>query len=181
MPNLGFDLDCVVVDCLDGLKDAIYKEFGVYTSDSTYKPYAFYAMAFTGNEVLDSEIAKFIVKRVRDEDFYVNLEPTKGSIQGLKYLKSLGHDLFFISSRPFQHTNVSEQWLNDHGIGDSVVFHTHEKAPIVKSLSLDYYVDDVTKHLMSIYNSCYVPPLGLVVFDAPWNRDYNKMLFSKLS
>lgn len=96
---------------------------------------------------LNSEEGKTMWNRSLEFLYFTDCPLYPGALELLKQLDSAGHELFYITSRPPEHTENTFKWLvkqgfpiqQEHffcGMKDS------EKAGIIKDLQLDYYFDD---------------------------------------
>lgn len=178
--RLGFDLDQVVIDCLDAIKNSIYKEFGVKTTGKTYEGYYLDRLPYTDDADKNRIIGEFILSRVYDPLFYSDMLPIKEAVSSLQYLKMIGNEIYFITSRDSSIKDVTIKWFNKYEIDYDGLYFCQNKSGPVKDEGLDFFIDDHIKHLNDIMGSGYIPKKGLCLFDRPWNKDYNKMLYSKV-
>ncbi|MBT2571400.1 HAD family acid phosphatase [Planococcus sp. ISL-110] len=94
-----------------------------------------------------------------------------GALELLKQLESDGHEIFYITSRPPEHTENTFSWLVKQGFPVErenffCGMRDFEKAGIIKSLQLDYYFDDKPAVLDTLANE----PVKVIVKDQSYNR-----------
>ena len=82
------------------------------------------------------------------EDIYFTDCPTfPEALETLKALANEGHEIYYITSRPKKFCPRTKAWMKANGfpIVDERFYcgmEDHEKIEIIKSLELDYYIDD---------------------------------------
>jgi len=173
--RLGFDLDEVVVALCDTLVDYINKEFNLQWTAEDFVEYDLLKNNYVDHdEEYNSQIAKTVLKKVRDIDFQVKAKPYPEAPRLLRMLKREGHSLHFITARDLTGTEKTKKWLRKYRIPFDSVNHVgfgQEKGPVGRALNLDFYVDDHEFHLESMYKYKKRWTKGLALMTRPWNRD----------
>jgi 5'(3')-deoxyribonucleotidase len=82
-----------------------------------------------------------------EEIYYTNCRPFPHSVETLKRLVDLGHEVFYITARESKHQDATKKWLIENGfpVKDNHFFcgmRDVEKLNIITELQLDYYFDD---------------------------------------
>ena len=109
-------------------------------------------------------------------------KPFDGAREAILLLKKMGHKIFFITSRPKQNKNFTSEWLKHNNIPFDklkVIGHGEEKGVYGSKLDLDMFVDDLEKHLVSMFNHKKMWNKGLLLFDRPWN--VNDIIFDRVN
>lgn len=92
------------------------------------------------------------------EDVYFTDCPAfEQAVETLQQLAKDGHDIYYITSRPKHHCPRTKAWVKAQGfpVKDENFFcgmADHEKIDIIKSLDLDFYVDDKPAVLNTLQN-----------------------------
>ncbi len=171
--RIGFDLDEVVVDLTNPLAELTNKHYNLKLSQESFRIYNFKTNIYTGNPKINKEIIEFLIQYANDAEFQFKSKPYVGSVETINYLKGLGHTIYFITSRPVENTNLTEEWLRKYNIPYDeliVLGHGVEKGPIGKSNRLDFFLDDRISHLESMLKYKRNWSVGLFIIDRPWNR-----------
>jgi len=82
-----------------------------------------------------------------DEIYFTDCPTFEAALETLLTLHQEGHDIYYITSRPKQYCQQTQQWMKAQGfpIEDGHFFcgmQDAEKVAIIKELALDVYVDD---------------------------------------
>lgn len=107
------------------------------------------------------------------EDIYFTDCPAfQDAVETLQQLVAEGHEVFYITSRPKKHCPRTRAWVKAQGfpVKDENFFcgmADHEKIDIIKSLALDYYVDDKPAVLHTLQDV----QTKIIVKDRSYNRD----------
>lgn len=112
-------------------------------------------------------------------EFWVNL-PFLTDTKVLSKIYKLpvyGHDVYFITNRPGNGAKTqTEAWLDYNGLAlNPTVLIAENKPPIIKSLNLDFYVDDRLQTMIDLENFYYKSGIDtkdkhFYLLDAPYNR-----------
>ena len=100
--------------------------------------------------------------------------PFNGAKETLSSLREAGHKIFFITSRPKENKQLTIKWLEKHNITFdelNVIGHDEEKGVYGDKLDLDMFVDDLEKHLVSMFKHKKKWCKGLLLFSRPWNTE----------
>jgi len=182
--RLGFDLDEVVVSCINGISELVKKEFDVDWNYDNYTVYGFDEMCFTEDRHLNLQISHYLKTNVPTKEFMRSLKPIEGAVCLIRYLKELGHKIYFISSRPQDLAYQSSLWLLKHNIpfdGSYIIGRSVEKGLVASGLNLDLFVDDEVGHLESVLKHKEEWSVGLFLMDKPYNRWYTGKDFIRLN
>ena len=172
--RLGFDIDEVIADLTSVMEDYIRNNYGVEWPKECFLNYGFNKCRFHADEELNNRITEDMLSLVDDASFQASAEPVSDAVEVLQKLKRSGHKLFLISSRPKQNQPKTFRWLRNHEIPfDELVLmgHNTEKGFLGRRFNLDMYVDDLPKHLESMYRFKKNWRKSLLLFDRPWNID----------
>ena len=121
------------------------------------------------------ESGKYFVRSViRYPDFYQDLEPIPGAIEGVKALIDKGHDVVIVSAVPPSAGHCYHGklvWLRKHmPFFDLNNFVAAQKKQLVSG---DILVDDNTKNL-----EAFAPYGTAIAFDYHWNDDFQGLFVS---
>lgn len=104
-------------------------------------------------------------------NFWQGLEPLPRTRQTLKQLNKLGkkgHDVYFLTHRAGKKAKLqTEAWLYEHGVDFPSVLLSGEKAPIIRSLGVDVFIDDKIENVLSVLNETRA---RVYLVDAGYNR-----------
>ncbi|MBQ0140027.1 MAG: hypothetical protein KBT36_12080 [Kurthia sp.] len=106
-----------------------------------------------------------------EEIYFTNCPSFPDALKTLKQLEADGHEIFYITSRPKQFCERTREWIKAQGfpVKDENFFcgmADHEKIETIKSLYLDYYVDDKP----TVLNTLLGLDTKLIVKDQSYNR-----------
>jgi hypothetical protein len=130
---------------------------------------------FHHDEDFNKRIVEDLFAVVNDPDFQFQAEPHKDAVAVLQKLKRAGHKIYFITSRPKQNQSKTFKWLRKYDIpfdGLEVIGHDQPKGFYGRKYNLDMFVDDLHKHLGSMYQYKKRWRKGLLLFDKPWNTNH---------
>jgi len=87
---------------------------------------------------------------------YATLPEIPGASEGLRYLKSQGYKIYYLSARRFPDSlNTTHQWLLDHGCptGEGIILGVNlsDKMFISRALGSIAHIDDCPRALIDIY------------------------------
>jgi 5'(3')-deoxyribonucleotidase len=89
-----------------------------------------------------------------DATFWYSLDEYPGafaSVLELDRLDALGHDVYFVTSRPgIKAKKQTERWLISRGIRNPTVLISGAKGVIADVLDLEYYIDDRDKNVLDV-------------------------------
>ena len=143
--KFGFDIDDTLIDLRrHGFR--IYKEklnSDVCESEfdelSTVEIHSLFNMS--------SEQGKNMWASSMEDIYFTDCPLFPDALQTLQTLKSEGHDIYYVTSRPKHYCPRTKAWMKANGfpVDDEKFFcgmEDHEKIDIIKNLELDYYIDD---------------------------------------
>lgn len=172
--NLGFDLDEVVVACMDGISKLVMDEFGVSWYYDDYTCYDFVRMEFTKDKELNQKISSYLESTVPTVEFLGSLKPYEELVGYLRNFREAGHKIDLISSRPPTLTKATRDWLKENNVPFdklSIIGRSVEKGTLAEGL--DMFVDDEVGHLESMLRYKKHWKVGLFLVDRPYNNHYD--------
>ena len=173
--RFGFDLDEVVVDLTPEFESYLAANYGIDWPAECFINFEFEKCGFVNDEELNNKIVKDMVEIANDADFQFNADPVEGAREVLQKFKRIGHKLYFISSRPKRNQPKTFKWLRQNDIPFDkliIVGRNDPKGPYGLKFKLDMYVDDLEKHLESMWIYKKRWRKGLILLDRPWNSAY---------
>ena len=107
---------------------------------------------------------------------------TPGATKTINSWLAQGHDVKFITGRPFSAFDASREWLNQHGLEkvDLYCLNKYGRDNFIKGSSFNLELEDYYKmHFdLAVEDSPsafkffdHLPNLKVMVFDRPWNQD----------
>ncbi|MDN4493432.1 5' nucleotidase, NT5C type [Ureibacillus aquaedulcis] len=107
-----------------------------------------------------------------EEIYFTDCPSFDGALELLNRLEREGHEIFYITSRPKQYCQKTQEWVKDQGfpVHEQRFFcgmQDQEKIEIIRQLDLDFYFDDkpaVLHTLSDIATKVYVK-------DQSYNQD----------
>ena len=172
--NLGFDLDEVVVNITYEIEKYMMEKYNIYWPAEYFKEYGLIDGTYHVDEKLNKTIQEDLWEVANLPEFQFKAEPFNGAKEALLLLKKAGHKIFFITSRPKQNKSFTVEWLKHNDIHFDelkVIGHGEEKGIYGSKLNLDMFVDDLEKHLFSMFEHKKKWKKGLLLFDRPWNTN----------
>ena len=106
------------------------------------------------------------------DDLYNNVLPIEGSLFSVRHLRSMGHRCIFVTSG-IQPAKI--RWLFNQGFLTSKVWQSDPDVAIVNDKSLihgDLLIDDRPKNIDDFGGNA-------ILFDQPWNQEYNLVYRAK--
>jgi len=133
----------------------------------------------TVDQITDWNIHKFvkldcgtkIYDYLSDESLYKDAPEIMGALRGVQTLRSMGHEIVFLTSGFFMAKIV---WLREHGFSLAKDWHFAEDIVICHNKQLvrgDFLIDDCVANLTEKFG--YAPN---ILFDQPWNRRNRTLL-----
>lgn len=173
--RLGFDLDEVVVNLAEEFDIYLQSTYGIEWPIGCFVYYNFTDCVFHHDEEYNTRIAEDMIRVANDPDFQFQAKPFPEAREVLQSFRRSGHKIYFISSRPKQNQPSTFRWLrqNDIPFDDiKVIGHSEEKGFYGRQLNLDMFVDDLEKHLESMWRYKKRWRKGLLLLEKPWNSHY---------
>lgn len=120
---------------------------------------------------LSNEDGKSMWDRSLDFLYFTDCPLYSGALKLLKQLQSDGHEIYYITSRPLEHTENTFNWMVEKGfpiVRENFFcgMKDSEKVEIIKSLQLDYYFDDKP----AVLNTLTGESVNVIVKDQSYNR-----------
>ena len=168
--KLGFDLDDVVVDLLGIIKKYLNKTYNIEFID--FEKHDIFENTYHPDEELSKKIAINLLEKVNDASFLSKAKPYKDAVVCIKKLKKAGHTIHYVTARNISAEYKTAVWLRKHHVPFDTIHNVGrqgEKGMIGRMLNLDFYMDDVEKHLESMIKYKKRWRKGLVLFTQTWN------------
>jgi uncharacterized HAD superfamily protein len=137
--KFGIDMDGVVADFVKGYNALAKAELGI---DLPYPAPEWNWHKLGG---ITSKQNNQLWDYIKSSMFWGTLFPLPGAVEALERLNEISkrHDIYFITTRPGTLAKfLTEMWLKFHGMDTPTVLVTDNKAPVVRGLGLDVFVDD---------------------------------------
>lgn len=166
---IGIDIDGVLAQSTEAALGTL-KKWGVFPEHYTtgqngcsYCPYD----STTGLGY--KELTKDILNRLwHYSDAWLHAEPYTEAQDMVRKLSAL-YPIFYVTSRSRLYEDTTKAWLTRHVpyTDNPVLIMTEDKADVVRSLSLDYFIDDSVQFAQQVE-----PLVGKQVYllERPWNR-----------
>jgi len=160
----GLDLDGVLCDLGPPVAARIARRFGVATHPSAWTRYDL--------RLLDLGLPRepfhaFLDETFGDPALYTEALPTDGAAFGVAALRSAGWRIVGITARPAHLTDVTVDWLAEHGMALDDVHHTAlgAKADVARRLGVRATVEDNPGEAELLADVC-----ESWLLDRPYNR-----------
>ena len=170
--NLGFDLDEVVVNLTDMLEKYMKDTYDIYWPAEYFIEYSIMGGTYNEDMKLNKTIQEDLFKIVNSPELQLTAKPFDGAKEAILLLKEEGHKIHFITSRPKTNKHATVEWLQNNDIPFDkleIIGRGEEKGFYGNKLNLDMFVDDLEKHLVSMFNHKKEWSKGLLLFNRPWN------------
>ncbi len=192
--QIGLDFDGVVVDSAKLKARAAEKLFG---KKGKIHGTNFKREIVVGNGWLTDKEYDKVCKCAYNKWYYGQLmEAMPGARFYLSALNKEGHNLFIITSRDSTSFPIADKWLGENGfqfVSRTGIGLKQSKAPLLKALSADIFVDDdldkllplqgIVEHLFLFswpwHKNIKLPP-GIVKLDNGWNRNPWKQFYLEI-
>ena len=169
---LGSDIDGVVIDFVSVIQRQFQELYNIvlpYDKISTYRIEDCVPLSSEQVEsVIDDILLKSTLPIYLDALYYLT-----------EYMKD--NKVVFITSRKQKYTN--ETWLclaKYFGRNFQVFFEgVFDKAYFVKSLKVDFFVEDRVKHIIRVASTN--PNCAVLIMDRPWNKDWDETVFNNVT
>lgn len=179
--KLAFDLDGVFCDFSSGYAKLLTRHTGIeFPPVSDVWPTTWYWERDAG---VTKEQEEYVWKTGilhEGSQFWLRMHPMDGAIEALSQINGLikrGHDVYFVSTRAGHGAKLqTEKWLYRHGIDYPTVLLASDKVPYLRTLGIDFFVDDKPETIEAVMKAAQyeqLPCFGRVFLKtAPYNRDY---------
>ncbi len=172
MGNRKVSLDCddVLADFTGGVAVAYNQKFGTSYGVKHFVPPDFEVY----RNSLGPEGFARLIELFDDEAYNDNIQPVPGAREGVAFLKSLGAELYVVTSRVGK-LEFTEKWFekNFPGVFEEIIYakpnggKARTKGEICQELGARFHVDDFPKHIYDVSSR----GIKAVVFDREWNRE----------
>lgn len=165
--RVGLDIDGVLANFVDAHTALIKDQLGVeLPAFSTEWP----TVWDYDKETLGEEKAVAVFKTIEESfNFWMKLQPLDENLLKLLASVETSHQFYFITSRPGESAKFqTEAWLLKWFNLPTVLI-ARDKAPIVKALGLELFVDDLPPTNNAVVDATDGKCLTLMP-DRPWNR-----------
>ena len=169
--KLGFDLDETVADLTGKLNSYLMETYSVARVEGS-NDYDLRTAVYTSDAKLNAEIIADSIEKVNDPVFQAGAEPHEDAVECIRKMRKAGHSIHFITSRNVNGEFEVAKWFRKHHIPfDSIhnVGRGKEKGLIGRMLNLDFYIDDLIRHLESMIKYKKRWRKGLCLLSKEWN------------
>lgn len=175
--KLGFDIDGIVADMAQSLIDHANEKYNLNHTTEIFVYHNIFKDEYTDDDALNEEIAQSIVDNViHDEDAIYEVKPYKEAVEAVLKLKRQ-HSIHFITSRRKDEKRITIEWLRKcnipfdsvHCTGSATALGESNKGMLGRSLNLDFYIDDQSKHLEAMYKFKERWHKKLALYTRSWN------------
>lgn len=120
---------------------------------------------------LTAEQGKEMWKNAMEEIYFTSCPAYPYAIETLQDLHDQGHEIFYITARPKEHSERTKRWMIENGFPVHPErfycgMQDHEKVQIIQQLQLDYYVDDKP----AVLDTLNQDEVKILVKDQPYNQ-----------
>ena len=171
--KVGFDIDGVLADFITPYLDFLATRAGCDTIEAD----ACADLFFAGHAALTKElVSQCLFELARDEAFWHGLKPIPTAEQwdAISRLSRAGRVVFIthrMQQERFDITELTRQWLHNHGVDEPVVHVTSEKkSQLIHAMSLQCFVDDRHENCEDIATQTTAQAFLL---HRPYNRDFS--------
>lgn len=174
--RLGFDIDGIVADMAQSLIDHANEKYNLNHTTEIFVYHNIFKDEYTDDDALNKEIAKSMVDNViHNEDAIYEVKPYEYAAESILRFKRW-HSIHFVTSRGGPEKRITVEWLRKHDIHFDSVHCTGPSDPggsskgmFGRSLNLDFYIDDQSKHLEAMYKFKARWHKKLALYTRPWN------------
>lgn len=174
--KISIDLDGIVVDFHSSLRKELIKAIGYdcnfYSKPS---PVSYYINEWPEIKAI-SNGPEEVIRLSSLPLVYQKAKPVKDAIKSLNMLRDLGHELWFITARPKNLTQTTQDWLKKYGLSWGIesliicdaLFTDHAKAKSIacQKIKADILIDDHAETIRNIV----CPTIKLkILLSYPWN------------
>jgi len=109
-----------------------------------------------------------------DQEFFKNswvykkAKPYRGAAKVLRVLIAQGHEVIYITARPKDMREVTEEWLFENGFPFAEIVFGKPKAEVVKEKGISLMIEDAPHEINGLKDVT-----KLIVLDRPYNRNFN--------
>ena len=161
--RIFLDCDDVIADFVPSFLKYYNEKYQTEWTEKDINNYNLYVPMNTTENIIQTQIMQHGL-----EGKILNLPLVKGVKENIEKLINNGNEIYIITARLYAFDTV--QWLQHHQIPFTNMYCTRDKAPILKMMGADWFVDDNLTHLLSadangIKSICYAKP---------WNKQLPK-------
>ena len=176
--KLGFDIDGIVADMAQSLIDHANDKYNLNHTVEIFVYHNIFKDKYTDDDKLNKEIAQSIIDNViHDENVIYEVKPYEEAIEAILKFKRL-HSIHFITSRRRSERKITVEWLRKCNVPFDSIHCTGSSAPggsskgmLGRSLNLDFYIDDQSKHLEAMHKFKARWNKKPALYTRPWNRE----------
>lgn len=164
--KIGIDLDDVVIEYVEGLKDFYNLMHFERLHLSDIKEWD---LKKSMKKSSSPEAMQALMSSFAHHEHFKNLPPVPGAAVGIKKLIANGDTPYFITSRNEDVSETTYDWLHRKDLPIERVYFAKNKANLVDKLGVKIHIDDSPDHLDRIQMECE-PKVSTICYDRPWNR-----------
>lgn len=168
--RLGFDIDDTLIDLRQHAFHLYNKKLNKNISLAVFNEIP--TVEIHSPFGLTNEEGGQMWKDSMEEIYFTNCPAFPDALNVLNELEAEGHEIFYITSRPKHFCGKTREWVKEQGfpVKDENFFcgmADHEKIDTIRSLNLDFYIDDKPKVLATLLGI----ETKLLIKDQSYNRD----------
>ncbi|MBX4212256.1 hypothetical protein KW787_02245 [Candidatus Pacearchaeota archaeon] len=177
---IGFDLDEIVFEFIDGLIPFIKEKEGIHISKKDFHSYNLYEVYNISKEKTDSLVFEFY-----ESEEFDKILPVEGAVQAIPLLCS-SYKIPFITSRPVKIKEKTISHLNKYFPSHPFELHHSgdyfagslltSKAEICMSCGIDTIIEDNGSYALN----CAREGINVVLFTKPWNKGVEHPLIKRV-
>jgi 5'(3')-deoxyribonucleotidase len=172
MKKIAIDLDEILSDTLTSVLDYYNTIHKTSIKREDFHSYNYWEIWGGSRERAVKLIADYY-----KTDYFKNIKPVAGSIDGINKLKELGYEMYVVTGRSVEYKKQAINWLDkyfknmfkDIFFADtfSVDIETKKKSEICKENGLKLIVEDDPYHI----EDCTKAGIEVIYIEYPWNKN----------
>ncbi|ACL69832.1 5' nucleotidase, NT5C type [Halothermothrix orenii] len=163
---IGVDIDGVITDEGPDDYNVWHKALCNFTGENLKRVKDAYNFTEAYN-LSESIIERFLEKNI--QQIYRDAKPARKAGEKLNRLIDKGFYIYLITARDEKYRKLTENWLDRHNIPYHTLIHEGDKAPLVRKLGINLFIEDKAENIKEILE--YKIPV--IVFDRYHNRSLN--------
>ena len=149
--RIGVDIDDTTSKTDESLEEEAYKYDKKFLNGRGYQDRTAYKFIekFFWNVVDVSNFFDYL----RKSKFYLQLEVMENAPKCINKLRSMGHEIIFITRRGnhFKTRHYTKKWLKKNGIGyDKLIMGAEDKGKVVVEENIDILIDDDVRNIKKV-------------------------------
>jgi uncharacterized HAD superfamily protein len=153
--KIGSDIDGVITDLPARMVQVAQEKFG-----KVIKPEDVYRKD-------EQWLTKDELNRMFEPEFFFDMLPYERNIKALQLMSNEGHEIHFITARPFstEMGQVTQDYFEKHGVPWATLYFDEDKAKVAEQLGLERFIEDFSSNANALAQ--VLPRVYLI--DQPYN------------